>query len=98
MADSATGGQSSQALPKSAAQHGQALVCCRRVVGLSRRATGAGFDVRVPSRKLPELAPPAVFLPTEIPQLRVRGAVPHKIPTDKTAQSGIRRYGHLEWP
>jgi hypothetical protein len=36
-------------------------------------------------------------LPTEIPQLRIRGSAPHKIPTDKTAQSGIRRYRRIEW-
>ena len=37
-------------------------------------------------------------VPTEIPQLRVRGSVPHKIPTDKAAQSGIVRHGCYHGP
>jgi hypothetical protein len=31
--------------------------------------------------------------PTESPQVRFRGAVPHRIPTDETAFPGTRRHG-----
>ena len=48
---------------------------------------------RIPARKGQSLHFPPSRVPTETPQLRVRGDRPHKIPTDKTAQSGIVRHG-----
>jgi hypothetical protein len=42
------------------------------------------------ARNLPDLL---VLDPTEIPQVRVRAAIPHKKPTDKTVLPGTRRHG-----
>jgi len=51
-------------------------------VGIARALLAAG-----------NLAKLRVHGPTESPQVRVSGAVPHRIPTDKTAFPGTRRHG-----
>jgi len=54
---------------------------------------GAGFAGTCPGsgRRVPPR--PVHPRPTESPQLRVRGDVPHKEPTDETALPGTRRHG-----
>ena len=80
---------------------GRQHVCSYFRLRLLKRS-GAGRGGRDPGGQVLDLyallhrLPGSRFLqvqfPTEIPQVQVRGGVPHKKPTDKTALSGISRH------